>query len=97
MTTDKIFWQSRCLDAETVRDAAERFVQEAFGVQRNIVWGQTPGEFRFADGYWFYQLSCECGHWYVRRTDRKTPQGAARERPTGFPFDGQGEKQGDSH
>jgi len=71
-------WQSPALPAETVADAAQRFVQERFGVERRIVWGQAPGEFRFADGYWCYRIQFNGGHWQVERTEQLTPQTKAR-------------------
>lgn len=71
-------WQSPCLPQETARDAAGRFVREAFGCERKIVWGQEPGEFRFADGYWCYRIAFNGGHWQVRRTNTLTPKAKSR-------------------
>lgn len=73
-----VIWSDRCGDAETVRDGAERFIRDYFGEERTPIWGDTPGLFRFSDGYWWYQLSCEAGHWYVRRTQQMTPKAKAR-------------------
>ncbi len=72
---EKIVWQSPCLDCETVRDGAERFVREFFGADRRIRWGDSVGEFRFADGFHCYRITAEAGHWYVRRMEKLTPRG----------------------
>jgi len=77
MAEERLMWSSPYGNAETVTDGAERFVRETFGCERRVVWGETPGEFRFADGMWRYRISAEAGWWYVRRTDRKTPKGEA--------------------
>lgn len=73
----KIIWQAQALNGETPRDAAARFVAETFGVERRIVWGAEPGEFRFADGAWHYAIAFNGGHWQVRRLSKPTPQAKA--------------------
>lgn len=78
MTDEKIMWQSPCLPTETVADAAARFVRETFGVDRSIVWGATPGEFRFADGYWCYRVTFNGGSWQVQRMAKMTPKAKER-------------------
>lgn len=72
------FWQSPSLPQETPRDAAERFVLEAFGNHRKIIWGDGPGLFRFHDGYWWYRISANGGHWFVHRIADQTPQAKNR-------------------
>lgn len=72
------FWQSQCLPQETGRDAAARFVVEAFGVERSIVWGSEPGEFRFPDGYWCYRVVFNGGCWQVFKMSKMTPKAKER-------------------
>jgi hypothetical protein len=78
MTAAAVLWEVPCIPAETVRDAAERFVREVFGAERRIVWTDSPGEFRFADGHWCYLLTFEAGRWRVCRSPKLTPRGKAR-------------------
>ena len=79
MSEERIFWQSTALPAETVADAVARFVAEVFGVERTIRWADnSPGEFRFVDGYWCYRITFGGGDWTIVRMDKKTPQAEER-------------------
>lgn len=71
-------WTSQCGNNETVRDGAERFVAEFFGQERKIRWMEGVGMFWFADGYWCYRISCECGWWNVERSEQMTPKAKDR-------------------
>ena len=73
----RLMWSDRCGNNETVRDGAKRFVAEFFGVERDIRWGNSPGEFWFSDGAWLYRIECEAGVWKVWRTTSQTKKAKA--------------------